>query len=160
MSSYKSPECLCLICTPYWGPLLQMPDFYAWKYDALAPRGKTEFRHLVAQVLSIRAVQQRNELLVLVVREFSSWKRSTLKYQITVFTYFVGFFFPQLCSHSNSIHLLPTFLWVIFHHEPCFTSEANSCPPEITGLLFTISLPGNSTLAALPRFCPLWILSG
>lgn len=44
--------------------------------------------------LSIRAVQQRNELLVLVVREFSSWKISTLKYQITVFTYLM-FFFPN-----------------------------------------------------------------
>lgn len=44
--------------------------------------------------LSIRAVQQRNELLVLVVREFSSWKISTLKYQITVFTYLI--FFPTV----------------------------------------------------------------
>lgn len=95
--------------------------------------------------LSIRAVQQRNELLVLVVRKFSSWKISTLKYQITVFTYLIFF---QLRSHSNSIHLLPTFFWVIFHHEPCFIGEANSLPSEITVLLFTISLPGNSTLAA------------
>lgn len=30
----------------------------------LAPRGKTEFRHLLAQPLSITTVQQRNELLV------------------------------------------------------------------------------------------------
>lgn len=74
----------------------------------LAPRGKTEFRHLLAQPLSITTVQQRNELLVFSCQGIFFMEKKYIKipnYSI----YISHVFFPQLRSHSNSIHLLPTF---------------------------------------------------
>lgn len=113
---------------------------------ALAHRGKTEFRHLLAQpVNQSRAAEEWAVSFSCQGIFFMENKYIKIpNYSI----YISHVFFFQLRSHSNSIHLLPTFFWVIFHHEPCFIGEANSLPSEITVLLFTISLPGNSALAA------------